>query len=86
MATTHRAIRCELPEDETERVRATELVASVARDDECALCIDAATENTKDVETCLVRPVHVLEHEDRRPPRGRRRMSSSATSYGLAPR
>ena len=46
-------------------MRPIELVVAVRRDHERVHRLDAAAEQPKDVERCLVRPVHVLDDDDR---------------------
>ena len=47
-------------------MRAFELVVSIRHDDECGHGVDPSGEQAEDVKGCFVRPVHILEHEDRR--------------------
>jgi hypothetical protein len=50
-------------------VAAVELVVAIRRDEERGHRLDPAREELEDVECRLVRPVDVLEHEDRPGPR-----------------
>ena len=59
----------ELAEHEPERVGAVELVVAVAGENESGNALDPANEQLQDVERGLVRPVQVLDDQDRRRPR-----------------
>ena len=64
--------RRELADDEPEWMGPVELVVAVGGDDQHRNRLDSAREEPEDVERRLVRPVDVLEHEDRRAVRGAR--------------
>jgi hypothetical protein len=57
----------ELADQDPQRVHALELVVSIGHEDEARRVLDPASQQPDDVERRLVRPVCVLEHEDRRP-------------------
>ena len=55
--------RCQLAEDQTESLRAAELIRPVAGQHESGCGGDAASEQGEQIERRLVRPVEILEHE-----------------------
>ena len=56
----------EFPEHLPQRMELPQLRIAVAGDDERRHPGDSAPEEPKDIERGAVRPVHVLEHQDRR--------------------
>ena len=63
----HRLVRGQGSEHDPQRMRAVELVVPVAGDHERGNCLDPATQKLQHVECGPVRPVNILENEDRRP-------------------
>ena len=59
--------RCELTEHESQRVTRVQLLLPIAQGDHGADRLDAAGDEADHVERRLVRPVDVLDHDDRRP-------------------
>ena len=66
MHAVNRSGRRELADDESQRVCGPDLVAPVAHDEDDRQALDPTCEQTEDVQTRLVRPVHVVEDENRR--------------------
>ena len=58
--------RRQAAEDDAQRVRSVELVVAVRRDQQCGRVLDSPSQQSNDVDGCLVRPVQVFEDEDGR--------------------
>jgi hypothetical protein len=63
-----RACARQVADDDPQRVAGANLVVPVRYDDHRAGSMDAAAEELEQIKRCLVRPVHVFEHDQRRRP------------------
>jgi hypothetical protein len=77
-----RLARRQLADHEPKRMRPVELVVPVGGDDQGRNPLHSAGEQPQHVERGLVRPVHILEHEDGRSPGRQLPHGAATTSWG----